>query len=147
MILESYSEEETYNIGMMIGAEARIGDVFCLDGDLGVGKTAFTKGFAKALMIEENITSPTFNIVNTYEGFRKLFHFDVYRIKYEDELDDIGFDEYLFGDGLCLIEWAKNIKNSIPKDAIWIEIEKDFEKGENFRRIKIDEVEDESIGD
>ncbi len=141
MILKSYNEEETYNIGFMIGSEIKIGDIICLDGELGAGKTAFTKGFAKALMIEEHITSPTFNIVNTYEGLKKLFHFDVYRIKYEDELDDIGFDEYIFGDGVCLIEWAKNIKNSIPKKAIWINIEKDLKEGENFRLIKINEVE------
>ncbi len=141
MIIESFCEEETYNIGVMIGSEAKVGDVICLDGELGAGKTAFTKGFASALKIDENITSPTFNIVNTYEGFKKLFHFDVYRIKYEDELDDIGFDEYIFGDGVCLIEWAKNIKSSIPKDAIWVEIQKDLSKGEDYRIIKINEVE------
>lgn len=141
MILESHSEEETFNMGFMIGTEAKIGDIICLDGELGAGKTAFTKGFAEALKIEEHITSPTFNIVNTYEGFKKLFHFDVYRIKYEDELDDIGFDEYIFGDGVCLIEWAENIKNLIPENAIWVKIEKDLTKGENYRTIKINEVE------
>ncbi len=140
MLLESFSEEETYNIGFMIGAEVKKGDIICLDGELGAGKTAFTKGFAKALMIDEHITSPTFNIVNTYKGLKKMFHFDVYRIKYEDELDDIGFDDYIFGDGVSLIEWAKNIKNLIPDNAIWVEIEKKLEKGENYRIIKINEV-------
>ncbi len=141
MELISNSEEETFNIGFMVGVEVRAGDIICLDGDLGVGKTVFTKGFAKAMQIDANITSPTFNIVNTYDGIRKLHHFDLYRIKYEDELDEIGFDEYIFGSSVCLIEWSSNVKNIIPKSAIKIKIEKDLEINEDYRKIIINEEE------
>lgn len=139
MIVESYSEEETLNIGSMIGQEVIKGDIFCLSGDLGVGKTIFTKGFALGLKIDEEITSPTFNIVNKYLGLKTFYHFDVYRINSIEEMEDIGYEEYFFGDGVCLIEWAENINEIIPESAIKINIKKDLEKGESYRIIEIGE--------
>lgn len=138
MEIKTSREEETYNIGYNVGKEAKKGDIFCLTGDLGVGKTIFTKGFAKAIEINSIITSPTFNIVNSYKGNKVLHHFDLYRIKYIDELDEIGFDEYIFSDSVSLIEWAENVKDSIPKNAVWIKIEKDLNIDENYRKITID---------
>ncbi|MFV0520503.1 MAG: tRNA (adenosine(37)-N6)-threonylcarbamoyltransferase complex ATPase subunit type 1 TsaE [Lachnospirales bacterium] len=138
MEIKSYSFEETYAIGLMTGKEAKVKDIFCLEGDLGVGKTVFAKGFAKGLQINEDITSPTFTIVNVYEGNLKFYHFDLYRIEDEDELFDIGFDDYLYGDGVCLVEWPKNGDSFIPKEAIKIKISKDLQKGEEYRLITID---------
>lgn len=139
MIVEAYNEEETFNIGSMIGQEVKKGDIFCLSGDLGVGKTVFTKGFAHGLKIEEEITSPTFNIVNTYDGIKKFFHFDVYRINSIEEMENIGYEEYFYNSGVCLIEWAENIREIIPEDAIWINIKKDLDKGLDYRIIEIGE--------
>ncbi len=140
MIIEAFSPEDTQQAGLLLGTEAKRKDVFCLTGDLGVGKTIFTKGFAQGLLLEEDITSPTFTIVNEYkEGRLPFYHFDVYRLKSSDEVFDLGFDEYIFGNGVCLIEWADIIKDAIPENAIWISIEKDLSKGENYRIIKIDE--------
>ncbi len=140
MIIEAFSPEDTQQAGLLLGTEAKRTDVFCLTGDLGVGKTIFTKGFAQGLLLEEDITSPTFTIVNEYKDGRiPFYHFDVYRLKSSDEVFDLGFDEYIFGNGVCLIEWADIIKDAIPDNAIWINIEKDLSKGENYRIIKIDE--------
>nr|WP_330381851.1 tRNA (adenosine(37)-N6)-threonylcarbamoyltransferase complex ATPase subunit type 1 TsaE [Defluviitalea phaphyphila] len=137
MIYETYSEEETRQIGFNIGKNAKRGDIYCLVGDLGVGKTAFSKGLAKGLEIQEAITSPTFTIVNEYKGRLPLYHFDVYRITDIDEMYEIGYEEYFFGEGICLVEWANLIEELIPEDAIWINIKKDFNKGENYRKINI----------
>ncbi len=141
MIIETFSVHETINIGKMIGEEAHKGDVFCLTGDLGCGKTAFSKGFALGMKIKEEITSPTFTIVNKYinELEREFFHFDVYRIEDINEMDNIGYEEYFYGNGTCLIEWADMIKEIIPDNAIWITIEKDLSKGLDYRKIKINE--------
>ncbi len=140
MIIEAFSPEDTKQAGFMIGTEAKKKDIFCLTGDLGVGKTVFSKGFAEGLLLKEDITSPTFTIINEYhEGRFPFYHFDVYRLKNPDEVYELGFDEYFFGDGVCLIEWAEIIKETIPKSAIWIKIEKDLSKNENYRIIKIDE--------
>ncbi len=137
MIYESYSAEETFALGKKIANEAAQGSIFCLSGDLGVGKTVFTKGFAEGLGIDEHITSPTFTIVNEYDGKYKLYHFDVYRIS-PDELFDIGFEEYIYGEGVCLIEWAEIVKEDIPENAVWITIEKDLEKGLDYRKITVE---------
>lgn len=138
MIYESFCAEDTLNLGRKLGEKAKQNDVYCLTGDLGTGKTVFTKGFAEGLGIDEWITSPTFNIVNEYKGRIKLFHFDVYRISTPDELFDIGFEEYTTGGGVCLIEWAELIKDDLPEDCIWITIEKNLAKGENYRKITVE---------
>lgn len=142
MVYETYSEEETKRLGINIGNSCKCGDIYCLIGDLGVGKTAFAKGLAKGLNIQEHITSPTFTLVNEYEGRLPLYHFDVYRITDIDEMDEIGYEEYFFGDGVCLIEWADMIGTLIPDSAIWINIQKDLSKGENYRKIIISNKKD-----
>ena len=127
-IIESYSPGETFSLGEKIGKEASKGTVFCLKGDLGVGKTVFTQGFAKGLDINEPINSPTFTIVQEYhEGKMPFYHFDVYRIGDVSEMDEIGYEDYFYGDGVCFVEWAELIMELIPDDAVWIKIEKDLE--------------------
>ena len=127
--------EETQAVGRALGALARSGDIFCLEGDLGAGKTHFTKGIAEGLCIDDNITSPTFTIVNEYEGGRlKLNHFDVYRVNDPDEIYAIGFDEYIFSDSVSVIEWWQYIKELIPKEYLQITILKRSE-GEDYRKI------------
>lgn len=126
---------ETEEIGKQIGQSLGLGDVVCLTGELGVGKTAFVKGLAKGLGIEEQITSPTFTIVNEYNGKFTLYHFDVYRVHDIDELFEIGFDEYIFGDGITVIEWAELISPILPEQKLCIEIRRNEEKDENFREI------------
>lgn len=136
MIFESYSPEATHDFAYKMGQEAKKGQIFCLCGDLGVGKTIFTKGFAKGLGIEEHITSPTFTIVNEYHGDHlPFYHFDVYRIADIEEMYEIGFDEYIDGDGVVLIEWANLIEDILPKDITWITVEKDLDKGLDYRRL------------
>lgn len=138
MIYETNSFEETFNIGKKLGSEAEPGQVYTLIGDLGVGKTVFTQGFAEGLSIEEPVNSPTFTIVQVYdEGRLPFYHFDVYRIGDVDEMDEIGYEDYFYGNGVCIIEWADLVKEIIPKEAIRIEIEKDLEKGVDYRRITI----------
>lgn len=129
--------DKTINLGVEIGKRAQSGDIICLIGDLGTGKTHITKGIAIGLGIQDHITSPTFNIVNEYNGRHKLYHFDVYRVNDPDEIEAIGFDEYIFGDGVTIIEWANYIEELIPKEHIKITIEKLLDKGENFRKIDI----------
>ncbi len=141
MIKETYSSEETFEFGKKMGEQAKSGDVYCLDGDLGVGKTVFTQGFAMGLGIDEPVSSPTFTIVQEYEeGRLPFYHFDVYRIGDPEEMDEIGFDEYVLGEGVCLIEWAELIQELIPEDAIHIHIEKNVEKGFDYRRIIVKNV-------
>ncbi|MBR0435113.1 MAG: tRNA (adenosine(37)-N6)-threonylcarbamoyltransferase complex ATPase subunit type 1 TsaE [Lachnospiraceae bacterium] len=141
MVFETYSEEETFNIGKDIGSKAEPGEVYTLIGDLGVGKTVFTKGFGAGLDIEEPINSPTFTIIQVYdEGRLPLYHFDVYRIGDPEEMDEIGFDEYVYGDGVSLIEWANLIEDIIPKAHTEILIEKDLNKGFDYRKITVTEV-------
>ncbi|PKM93378.1 MAG: tRNA (adenosine(37)-N6)-threonylcarbamoyltransferase complex ATPase subunit type 1 TsaE [Firmicutes bacterium HGW-Firmicutes-1] len=138
MIAVSQSPEETMKVGKQIGLKAEKGQVYCLVGDLGVGKTIFTKGFAKGLGIKEQITSPTFTIVNEYEGDKlSLYHFDVYRIQELEEMDEIGYEDYFYGEGVTFIEWANYIEDLIPEDATWIYIEKDLSKGLDYRLITI----------
>ena len=137
-IIETNQEKETFALGMEMGKLAKAGQVFTLVGDLGVGKTVFTKGLAKGLEIEEPISSPTFTIVQVYdEGRLPFYHFDVYRIGDVEEMEEIGYDDYFFGEGICLIEWAELIEEILPKQVIAIKIEKDLEKGFDYRRIEI----------
>ena len=139
MIIESFSPEDTFGVGEQLAKDARPGDIYTLDGDLGVGKTIFTKGMAKGLGIEEPVTSPTFTILQEYESGRlPLYHFDVYRIGDPEEMDEIGYEDYFYGQGICLIEWAGLIEELIPKEAVRICIEKDLEKGLDYRRIRIE---------
>lgn len=138
MNYETLSFEETKKIGIELGQKAQKGDIYCLVGDLGVGKTIFSKGFAEGLGINEHITSPTFTIVNEYHNGRlPFYHFDVYRLNDPEELYDIGYEDYFFGDGVCLVEWANMIDDFVPKDAKWINIKKCLEKGEDYRLIEI----------
>ena len=139
MVYETYSPQETFDIGKRMGEEALPGTVITLDGDLGAGKTLFTKGFADGLGITEPVNSPTFTILQEYEGGRlPLYHFDVYRIGDPAEMDEIGFDDYIFGDGACLIEWSELIAELIPEEATRITIERDAEKGDDYRVISVD---------
>ena len=138
MRTESYSEQETFAIGSMLGREAVPGQVYCLNGDLGAGKTVFARGFADGLGIHEPVTSPTFTIIKEYrEGRIPLYHFDVYRIGDPGEMDAIGYEEYFFGDGVCLVEWSDLIEELIPEDAVQINIRRDLSKGPDFRDIEI----------
>lgn len=138
-IWETNSEAETFAVGNAMGESAKKGQVFALLGDLGVGKTVFTKGFAKGLAIEEHITSPTFAIMQIYEGRLPLYHFDVYRLTYEEELEDIGYEEYFYGEGVALVEWANKFQEMMPKEIITITIEKSLEKGLDYRIITLEQ--------
>ena len=139
MIIETNSPEETKQVGFKIGQEAKPGTVYALLGALGVGKTIFTKGVAEGLGITEPINSPTFTIVQEYENGRlPFYHFDVYRIGDVEEMDEIGFDDYVYGDGMCLIEWANLIEEILPENTKTITIEKDLEKGFDYRKITIE---------
>jgi tRNA threonylcarbamoyladenosine biosynthesis protein TsaE len=138
MIIESYSEKETFELGFKLGKEAKAGDVFTLVGDLGVGKTVFTKGLAEGLEIDEPISSPTFTIVQVYEeGRLPFYHFDVYRIGDVEEMDEIGYEDYVYGQGVSLIEWANLIEEILPDHYTEIRIEKELEKGFDYRRISV----------
>lgn len=140
MVLEANSEKDTYELGVETGRKAKPGDVFCLTGDLGTGKTVFTAGLAKGLEIETPVCSPTFTILQTYEeGRLPLYHFDVYRIADPDEMFEIGFDDYAFGEGVCIIEWGELIEEILPEKTRFITIEKDPSKGFDYRRITVSE--------
>ncbi len=142
MIIETRCAEETFALGEKLGASALSGQVFTLVGDLGVGKTVFTQGMAKGLGIEEPISSPTFTIVQVYEeGRLPFYHFDVYRIGDISEMDEIGFEDYIYGDGVSLIEWANLIEEILPDQCIQIVIEKDLQQGFDYRKITIEGME------
>lgn len=139
-IIETYSPEETFQAGKRLGEQAGKGQIYCLDGDLGVGKTVFTQGFAKGLGIQSDVNSPTFTIIQQYEeGRLPLYHFDVYRIGDISEMDEIGYEDCFYGEGVCLIEWASLVEEIIPETAIEIRIEKDLEKGFDYRKITVEE--------
>lgn len=139
MVIESYSAEDTFELGRDIGVQAAGGDIYVLNGDLGVGKTVFTQGLAEGLGIDEPINSPTFTIVQEYdEGRLPFYHFDVYRIGDVSEMDEIGYEEYFYGEGVTLIEWGNLIEELIPNNARYITIEKDLDKGFDYRRITIE---------
>ena len=141
MIYETNSPEETFAIAKRLGEQAQPGTVYTMTGDLGVGKTVFAQGLASGLGIEEAINSPTFTIVQVYdEGRLPFYHFDVYRIGDIEEMEEIGYEDYFYGDGVCLVEWAELIEELLPKNRVELLIEKDLEKGFDYRRITLQEV-------
>ena len=140
MIIETHDPEETFEVGRTIGMNAKPGQIYTLTGDLGVGKTMFTQGVAAGLGITEPVNSPTFTIIQEYEDGRlPFYHFDVYRIGDLEEMEEIGYDDYFFGQGICLIEWAELIEEILPEKRIEVTIEKDLEKGFEYRKITIEE--------
>lgn len=149
-IIETISEQETFEYGKRLGQAAKAGSVYALMGDLGTGKTVIAKGMAAGLGIEEPVVSPTFMIVREYRGEYRpsddiygdvnrstlpFFHFDIYRLEDEDELFEIGWEDYLSQEGVCLVEWADLIREAMPANAVWIGVEKDLSKGPEYRRI------------
>ena len=148
IVFDSFCDKDTFDIAYKLAnvLKKRSGPVvICLDGDLGVGKTVFAKGIGAGLNIKRDIVSPTFNIVKTYDGDKRLHHFDVYRIGDIAELDEIGFDEFLFDDAVILIEWSNLIKEALPKDAIKVVISKNPEKGFDYRQIAVEGMDDEDF--
>ena len=140
MVIETHDPEETFEVGRTIGMNAKPGQIYTLTGDLGVGKTVFTQGVAAGLGITEPVNSPTFTIIQEYEDGRlPFYHFDVYRIGDLEEMEEIGYDDYFFGQGICLIEWAEHIEEILPEKRIEVTIEKDLEKGFEYRKITIEE--------
>lgn len=141
MVIETRSPEETFETGRKLGEKAVPGQVFTLMGDLGVGKTVFTQGLARGLGIQEPVSSPTFTIVQVYEeGRLPFYHFDVYRIGDVEEMDEVGYDDYIMGDGVSLIEWADLIEEILPGKRTEVRIEKDLEQGFDYRKITIREL-------
>ena len=139
MILETNSPQETFSAGRQLGEKAFPGQVITLTGDLGVGKTVFTQGLAKGLGIEEPVNSPTFTIVQQYDSGRlSLYHFDVYRIGDVSEMDEIGYEDCFYGEGVCLIEWSQLIPEILPEQVVRIRIEKDLEQGFDYRKITVE---------
>ncbi|MBO4902349.1 MAG: tRNA (adenosine(37)-N6)-threonylcarbamoyltransferase complex ATPase subunit type 1 TsaE [Lachnospiraceae bacterium] len=139
MIYETNSSRETYELAKTLAGRAKPGDIYTLIGDLGVGKTVFTQGFAAGLGIDGPVNSPTFTILQIYEqGRMPLYHFDVYRIGDVEEMDEIGYEDCFYGDGVCIIEWADLIEEIIPAEACRVTIEKDLQKGMDFRQIRIE---------
>lgn len=137
-VYETFSPEETFGLGVTIGKAAGAGEVYTLTGELGVGKTVFTQGIASGLGITEPVSSPTFTIVQVYEqGRLPFYHFDVYRIGDIEEMDEIGYEDYFYGDGLCMIEWGNLIEEILPAERREVIIEKDLEQGLDYRRITV----------
>ena len=138
MTVDSFSAQDTFALGQQIGEAAVPGEVYTLTGDLGVGKTIFTQGVAKGLGIKEAVNSPTFTILQVYEeGRLPFYHFDVYRIGCAEEMEEIGYEDYFYGDGVCFIEWANLIEEILPKNCRKITISKDLSKGLDYRKITI----------
>lgn len=138
-IIESHSAADTFAYGKALGEKAVPGEIYTLVGDLGVGKTVFTQGFAAGVGITEPVNSPTFTILQSYdEGRLTLHHFDVYRIGDVEEMDEIGYEDCFYGDGVCLIEWADLIREILPEDCIRVIIEKNLAEGFDYRRIIIE---------
>ena len=138
MVFELTSSQMTFEFAKKIGENLKRGDVLCLDGDLGVGKTVFIKGVAAGLGIKDDVSSPTFTLIQEYYGGRlPLYHFDVYRIDGPWDMDDLGYDEYFYGEGVCLVEWGSMIKELFPENTIYVRIEKDLEKGFDYRKITV----------
>ena len=138
MVIETRSPEETFALGEKLGREAKPGQIYTLNGDLGTGKTVFTQGFASGLGITEPVNSPTFTILQVYEeGRMPFYHFDVYRIGDVEEMDEIGYEDCFYGEGVCLIEWAELIEEILPEHVIAVTIEKDLEQGFDYRKITL----------
>lgn len=138
-LYESFSEKDTKKIGFLLAEQAKAGEIYCLKGDLGAGKTIFAKGFAQGLGIkQEDVTSPTFTIVNEYQGNLPFYHFDVYRITSLEGMEDTGYEDYFFGQGVCLVEWAELIEELLPQQVIWIKIQKEEKEGKDYRNIMVE---------
>lgn len=138
-VLETSSPDETWQLGREMGERALPGQVYCLDGDLGAGKTVFAQGFAAGLGISGPVNSPTFTILQIYEdGRMPLYHFDVYRIGDVEEMDEIGYEDCFYGEGVCLVEWAELVREILPGDAVHVRIERDAERGFDYRRITVE---------
>ena len=141
MDYNSWKPEDTFEIARQLGEKAVAGDVFCLIGDLGVGKTLSSQGFATGLGIQESVNSPTFTIVQEYdEGRLPFYHFDVYRIEESEEMEEVGFADMIYGEGVCLIEWANLIEDILPEHYTRVTICKDLEKGFDYRMIHVDSI-------
>lgn len=141
MVTETFTPEETFELGRHLGEQAERGQVYCLDGDLGTGKTLFSQGFSEGLGIKEPVSSPTFTIIREYkDGRLPLYHFDVYRIGDISEMDEIGYEDYFYGDGVCLIEWSNLIQEILPEQMFRITIEKNLEKGFDYRSVVVEEI-------
>ena len=139
MVYETYSENETLQLGQKLGESAKSGSIYALDADLGCGKTVLARGFAKGLGVEGMVNSPTFTILKSYNSGRLPFHhFDVYRILDPAEMDEIGYEDCFFSDGVSFIEWAGQIRELLPETTVWLKIEKDPQKGFDYRRITVD---------
>lgn len=139
MVIETRSPEETFALGEKLGREAKPGQIYTLNGDLGTGKTVFTQGFASGLGITEPVNSPTFTILQVYEeGRMPFYHFDVYRIGDVEEMEEIGYEDCFYGEGVCLIEWAELIEEILPENVIVVTIEKDLEQGFDYRKITLE---------
>jgi tRNA threonylcarbamoyladenosine biosynthesis protein TsaE len=139
MVIESWKPEDTFELGKKLGEEAVPSTIVCLNGDLGVGKTVFTQGFAAGLGITEPVDSPTFTIVKQYDDGRlPFYHFDVYRIGDVSEMDEIGYEDCFYGEGVTLIEWSGLIEEILPRQVITVTIEKDLEKGFDYRKITVE---------
>ena len=139
MVIETRSPEETFALGEKLGREAKPGQIYTLNGDLGTGKTVFTQGFASGLGITEPVNSPTFTILQVYEeGRMPFYHFDVYRIGDVEEMNEIGYEDCFYGEGVCLIEWAELIEEILPENVIVVTIEKDLEQGFDYRKITLE---------
>ncbi|MBQ6441433.1 MAG: tRNA (adenosine(37)-N6)-threonylcarbamoyltransferase complex ATPase subunit type 1 TsaE [Lachnospiraceae bacterium] len=140
-VFETGAPEETFALGETLGKQAKPGDVFTLDGDLGVGKTVFAQGFAAGMGVQGPVNSPTFTIAQEYEGTSlPFYHFDAYRIGDESEMEEIGFEEYVYGDGVSLIEWASQIRGILPEKRTAVTLEKDLQKGFDYRKIMVEEI-------
>lgn len=138
MKIDSYNAQGTFDAGYSLGSQASKGQVYCLIGDLGVGKTVFTQGFAKGMGVDEYVNSPTFTIIHEYQGKNlPFYHFDVYRIADASEMDEIGYEDYIYGEGVCMIEWADLIEEILPANRTNILIKKDLTKGYDYREIEI----------
>ena len=136
-VWETADSQETYRLGERLGRQAKPGQIYCLDGELGVGKTVFAQGFAAGLGIAEPVCSPTFTILQQYDqGEVPFYHFDVYRIGHVEEMEEIGYEDFFYGEGVCLIEWSRQIEEILPEDAVRIRIEKDLNRDFDYRRIK-----------
>lgn len=147
-VVETGTAKETWELGRQLGLQATLGQIYCLDGDLGTGKTVFTQGFAAGLGIREAVNSPTFTIVQIYEeGRLPLYHFDVYRIGDVEEMEEVGYEDYFYGDGVCLIEWSNLIMELLPEKRVHVMIEKDLQKGFDYRRIRIEGLEERANGE
>lgn len=141
MEYNSWKPEDTYEIARQLGEQAKAGDVFCLIGELGVGKTLFSQGFAAGLDIKESVNSPTFTIVQEYEeGRLPFYHFDVYRIEDSEEMEEVGFTDMIYGEGVCLIEWANLIEDILPEHYTKVIISKDLNKGFDYRMIQVEQI-------